>query len=303
MTQSNAEKLSLADGLLPQYAANPYELYRRLREADPVYWDERANSWVLTRYVEVAAAMRDARFSAEGFMEDISWIPDEMRPIVEPPIRALTRQMLFMDPPDHTRLRGLVAKAFTPRVIESLRPAIKQIAGELLDQAVEKGQLELIRDFAFPLPAIVIATMLGVPPEDRDQLNAWSGSFGSLLEGGSLSMEEAFLALHGVSEFIEYFRQIIRQRRSAPRDDLLQAMINAEEQGDALSEEELLGNCVLLMAAGHGTTMHLIGNGTLALLARRRHASVQPGADRDADRGQAHPPADPGCVTTRLGSP
>jgi cytochrome P450 len=266
MTQTNEQKLSLADGLQPEYVANPYELYRRLRENDPVYWDERANSWVLTRYVEVSAALRDARFSAAGFMEDISWIPDEMRPMLEPPIRALTRQMLFMDPPDHTRLRGLVAKAFTPRVVEGLRPAIKQIAGELLDKAVAKGQLELIRDFAFPLPAIVIATMLGVPPEDRDQLNAWSESFGALLEGGTLTMEDAFLALHGVSEFIAYFRQIIRERRSAPRDDLLQAMINAEEQGDALSEEELLGNCVLLMAAGHGTTMHLIGNGTLALL-------------------------------------
>jgi cytochrome P450 len=270
MTRANEEKLSLADVLQPQYIANPYELYRLLREADPVYWDERANAWVLTRYVDVAAALRDARFSSEGFMEDIGWIPDEIRPMLEPPIRALTRQMLFMDPPDHTRLRGLVAKAFTPRVVEGLRPAIKQIAGELLDKAMAKGHLELIRDFAFPLPAIVIATMLGVPPEDRDQLNAWSGSFGALLDGAGLSMEDVFLALHGVSEFIEYFRQIIRQRRSAPKDDLLQAMINAEEQGDALSEEELLGNCVLLMAAGHGTTMHLIGNGTLALLRNPR---------------------------------
>jgi cytochrome P450 len=266
MTRTNEEKLSLADGLLPTYAANPYELYRRLREADPVYWDERVNSWVLTRYADVAPALRDARFSASGFMEDIGWIPDEMRPMLEPPIRALTRQMLFMDPPDHTRLRGLVAKAFTPRVVEGLRPAIKQIASELLDNARAKGYMELIRDFAFPLPAIVIATMLGVPPEDRDQLNAWSESFGALLDGGNLSMENAFLALHGVSEFMDYFRQIIRQRRNAPKDDLMQAMINAEEQGDALSEEELLGNCVLIMAAGHGTTMHLIGNGTLALL-------------------------------------
>ncbi len=270
MTQTNEGKLSLADGLQPEYAANPYELYRRLREADPVYWDERANGWVLTRYIDVAAALRDARFSAAGFMEDISWIPDEMRPMLEPPIRALTRQMLFMDPPDHTRLRGLVAKAFTPRVIEGLRPAIRQTAGELLDKASAKGQLELMRDFAFPLPAIVIATMLGVPPEDRDQLNAWSESFGALLDASKLSMEDAFLALHGVSEFIAYFRQIIHERRNAPKDDLLQAMINAEERGDALSEEELLGNCVLLMAAGHGTTMHLIGNGTLALLRNPR---------------------------------
>ncbi|MGH2496739.1 MAG: cytochrome P450 [Ktedonobacteraceae bacterium] len=266
MTQTNEEKLSLADGLLPSNIANPYALYQRLRENDPVYWDERANSWVLTRYVEVSTALRDARFSATGFMEDISWIPEEMRPMLEPPIRALTRQMLFMDPPDHTRLRGLVAKAFTPRVVENLRPAIKQIADELLDSAQAKGSMELIRDYAFPLPAIVIATMLGVPPEDRDQLNAWSENFGTLLDASNLSMEDAFLALHGVSEFMEYFRQIIRQRRNAPKDDLMQAMINAEEKGDALSEEELLGNCVLIMAAGHGTTMHLIGNGTLALL-------------------------------------
>ncbi len=270
MTQTNEEKLSVADALLPEYAANPYELYQRMRETDPVYWDERANSWVLTRYADVARALRDARFSAAGFMEDISWLPDEMRPMLEPPIRALTRQMLFMDPPDHTRLRGLVAKAFTPRVVEGLRPAIKHIASELLDATRARGQMELIRDFAFPLPAIVIATMLGVPPEDRDQLYAWSESFGALLDSGNLSMENAFLALHGVSEFIEYFRQIIRQRRNAPKDDLLQAMINAEEQGDALSEEELLGNCVLIMAAGHGTTMHLIGNGTLALLRNPR---------------------------------
>jgi cytochrome P450 len=279
MTRTNQEKPSLAEGLQPPYVANPYALYRRLREADPVYWDERANSWVLTRYSDVSPALRDARFSAAGFMEDIGWIPEDMRPVLEPPVRALTRQMLFMDPPDHTRLRGLVAKAFTPRVVEGLRPAIKQIAAELLDNARANGRMELIRDYAFPLPAIVIATMLGVPPEDRDQLNAWSESFGALLDGGHLTMESAFLALHGVSEFMEYFRQIIHQRRNAPKDDLMQAMINAEEQGDALSEEELLGNCVLIMAAGHGTTMHLIGNGTLALLRNPRqlqHLKEQP---------------------------
>lgn len=266
MTQTDDTKLSLADGLLPSNLANPYALYEQLRDTDPVYWDERANSWVLTRYSEVSAALRDARFSAAGFMSDPSWIPEEMRPMVEPPMRALSRQMLVMDPPDHTRLRGLVAKAFTPRVVDNLRPAIQQIAGELLDKVEANGQMELIREYAFPLPAIVIATMLGVPPEDRDQLNAWSENFGSLLEGGNITMEDAFLAIHGVSEFMGYFRQIVHDRRSAPKDDLLQAMINAREQGDALSEEELLGNCVLIMAAGHGTTMHLIGNGTLALL-------------------------------------
>ena len=174
--------------------------------------------------------------------------------------------MLFQDPPDHTRLRGLVAKAFTPRMIESLRPLISRVTNELLDQAEAKGRMEVIGDFAFPLPAIIIATMLGVPPEDRDQFNRWSSYFGRLLDGGDFSLEGVFEAVSEISDFLDYFRTIIRARRATPKDDLLQAMIDAEEQGDALSEEELLGNCILLLAAGHGTTTHLIGNGTLALL-------------------------------------
>ncbi|GAC1566416.1 MAG: cytochrome P450 [Ktedonobacteraceae bacterium] len=279
MSQTQDGTLSLADGLLPPYLDNPYALYRLMRANDPVYWDARANSWVLTRYADVATALRDARFSASDFMTGISWISAEMRPVLEPPIRALTRQMLFMDPPDHTRLRGLVARAFTPRMVETMRPAIQQIADELLDSAEPNGRMELIREYAFPLPAIVIATMLGVPPEDREQFNQWSEYFGALLDGSNLTQENAFLALYGVSEFLDYFRKIIRQRRITPKDDLLQAMINARDQGDALSEEELLGNCVLLMAAGHGTTMHLIGNGTLALLRnpqQRRRLEEQP---------------------------
>src|SRR6266852_666411 len=163
MTQTNHEKPSLADGLQPPYIAHPYALYRRLREADPVYWDERANSWVLTRYSDVSPALRDARFSATGFMEDIGWIPEDMRPMLEPPVRALTRQMLFMDPPDHTRLRGLVSKAFTPRVVQGLRPHIQQIVDGLLERVEDAGSMDLIEEFAYPLPVIVICEMLGVP--------------------------------------------------------------------------------------------------------------------------------------------
>lgn len=266
MSQTHHGSLSLTDVLQPTHVMNPYPLYHQLRTVDPVYWDERANSWVLTRYTEVTTSLRDARFSAAGFMTNTSWVPDEMRDTLGPPMRALSRQMLFLDPPDHTRLRGLVAKAFTPRTVEALRPTIQQVANELLDEFEVNGRMELIHDFAFPLPAIVIATMLGVPPEDREQFNSWSASFGSLLGGSNITLEGIFQALTEVSAFVEYFRKIIRQRRTAPKDDLLQAMITAEEQGDALNEDELLGNCILLLAAGHGTTMHLIGNGTLALL-------------------------------------
>ena len=264
MSQTHDGTLSIADIL--QHLDNPYALYHKLRALDPVYWDERANSWVLTRYADVAAALRDPRYTVKGFMSDTNWIPDDMRPVLEPPLRAVSRQMLFQDPPDHTRLRGLVAKAFTPRMIDSLRPVIQRVTNELLNQAEAKGRMEVIQDFAFPLPAIIIATMLGVPPEDREQFSRWSSFFGRLLDGGDFSLEGIYEAVSEVSDFLDYFRSIIRARRTAPKDDLMQAMINAEEQGDALSEEELLGNCILLLAAGHGTTTHLIGNGTLALL-------------------------------------
>jgi cytochrome P450 len=264
MSQTNESTLSVAD--IFKNLEDPYPLYQRLREADPVYWDERAKSWVLTRYADNAAALRDPRYTVMGFMSNTSWIPEDIRPTLEPPLRAVSRQMLFQDPPDHTRLRGLVAKAFTPRMIESLRPVIQRVTNELLDQAEAKGHMELIREFAFPLPAIIIATMLGVPPEDREQFNRWSSYFGRLLDGGDFSLESVFEAVSEVSDFLDYFRSIIHARRALPKDDLMQAMIDAEEQGDALSEDELLGNCILILAAGHGTTTHLIGNGTLALL-------------------------------------
>lgn len=266
MSQNGTPSLSLANGLSTEYIANPYPLYHQLRTQDPVLWDEGMGGWVLTGYAEVVAALRDPRFSAAGFMENTSWIPEEMLATLGPPVRVLTRQMLFLDPPDHTRLRGLVAKAFTPRMVDAMRPRIQQLADELLDAVQGNRQMDVMQDFAYPLPAIVIAEMLGVPAGDRDQFIKWTGQFGALLGGGNLTLEDVFQALGGITEFMEYFRQIIRQRRTASRDDLMQAMINAEEQGDVLSEEELLGNCVLLLAAGHGTTTHLIGNGTLALL-------------------------------------
>jgi len=266
MSENSKTKLSFIDGQRPEYIANPYPLYKQLRTEDPVLWDEGIGGWVLTGHAEVMAALRDPRFSVTGFMADTAWIPEEMLETLGPAVRALTRQMLFLDPPDHTRLRSLVAKAFTPRVVDALRPRIQQIADELLDAVQASGQMDVMRDFAYPLPVIVIAEMLGVPPGDRDQFVKWTGQFGALLGGGNLTLEDIFQALGGVSEFIEYFRQVIRQRHTAYKDDLLQAMISAEEQGDVLSEDELLGNCVLLLAAGHGTTTHLIGNGTLALL-------------------------------------
>lgn len=250
-----------------EYLANPYLLYQQLRARGPVFRDEEnGGGWVVTNHADVMAGLRDPHFTAERIDISTDWLPEELRPVLEQPIYALANQMLFMDPPDHTRMRGLVARAFTPRMIEQLRPRIQQIVDELLEPVEKRGHMEVIDEFAYPLPAIVIAEMLGVPARDRDRFTVWTDHFGQLLDSHDLTFEGLIEALQGVNEFMEYFRAIIKQQRQHPQDNLMQAMLDAEEHGDALSENELLGNCVLILAAGHGTTTHLIGNGLLALL-------------------------------------
>jgi cytochrome P450 len=254
----------------PEIHDDPYPFYARLRAEAPFHWDEQAGmdgGWVLTRHADVLAALRSPQLSAERMMPaSLDWVPDQYRPAAEQVFRAMPHQLLFIDPPDHTRIRSLMTKAFTPRLLEGLRPQVEQIARELLDAIALTGRVELIHDYAYPLPAIVIAQMLGVPPEDREQFIKWSSDFGAFLDGSSLTLEEALQAIQGVADFMDYFRALIETRRGAPRDDLLQALINAREQDAVLSEDELLSNLVLLLAAGHGTTTHLIGNGTYALL-------------------------------------
>ena len=266
MQEAQSQALSLKQVFFPQYAANPYPLYQQLRNYDPVLWDETLNAWVLTSYNDVLNVLRDPRFSAARMDMTPDWVPEEWLEMLKPPMRALARQMLFLDPPDHTRLRSLVARAFTPRVVESMRSRIQQIVDSLIDEMLARGRANLIADFTYPLPAIVIAELLGVPPEDREQFTRWSGDFGAILEGRDLTMEQAIQAFLGVSQFMQYFRELIVQRRTRPKNDVMQIMISAAEDGDRLSEEELLGNCILLLAAGHGTTTHLIGNGMMALL-------------------------------------
>jgi cytochrome P450 len=270
-TPSDADDLSIAALRDPAVRANPYLFYARLRSQAPIHWDPAAGvngGWVLTRHADVMAALRDPRVTAERLdaPQNADWLPEEYREAARQVFRAMPHQLLFLDPPDHTRLRGLISKAFTPRLVEAWRPRIIQLANELLDPAQEAGQMDVIASIAYPLPAIVIAELLGVPPEDREQFIRWSADFGGFLDGSTLTPLEALQALQGVADFMDYFRGVIALRASAPRDDLLQAMLTARERDDALTEDELLANLVLLLAAGHGTTTHLIGNGLLALL-------------------------------------
>jgi pimeloyl-[acyl-carrier protein] synthase len=173
--------------------------------------------------------------------------------------------MLFRDPPDHTRLRGLVNKAFTPRMVERLAPRIRKLAEELLDARAARGGMDAIADFAAPLPLLVIAELLGVPTEDRERLKRWSDDLAIMLDG-TVALQFLGSAVQAAVEFDGYLRQRIAERRRAPRDDLLSELVAAQERGEALSEDEIVGSTILLLGAGHETTTNLIGNGILCLL-------------------------------------
>ena len=255
------ENLSLQDLLRPDILANPYPVFRRLRLEDPIHEDPTGQGWIISRYDDVAFVLGDHRFSAERTL------PKGGESAQANPVQAaLARQMLFLDPPDHTRLRRLFTKAFTPNRVESLRPQILEMTTDLLDAAQGAGGfIDFIHDFAVPLPVTVIAQMLGVPVADRDRLRAWSVAFGKLISGRTLSSVESLEAQHGILAFIQYFRELIEQRRQHPESDMLSDLTAVEEMGDRLSTEELIVNLILLLAAGHGTTTHLLGNGLLAL--------------------------------------
>jgi pimeloyl-[acyl-carrier protein] synthase len=240
----------------PEFIADPYPTYHRLRAEDPVHRSP-MGFWVLTRYDDIVGVLRDSRLGKGAIGAQMAARDGG----------AGGLSMLVMDPPDHTRLRGLVNKAFTPRVVEGLRPRIQQIVDDLLARIRGVHQLDLIADFAYPLPVTVICEMLGVPDEDRETFKAWGLDIARSLDA-ILLPPDSDLARRGASArgaLAEYFRRLIAERRSSPRSDLLSGLIAAEEAGDALSENELLATCILLLIAGHETTVNLIGNGVLAL--------------------------------------
>jgi cytochrome P450 len=259
---TSLKELTFQDLLRPELQVDPYPLFRRLRCEDPVHEDPSGAGWMVTRYDDIASVLSDPRFSAARLLPR-----DKGGSTTNPVQAALARQMLFLDPPDHTRLRKLFAKAFSPGRLEHLRPQILQLTTELLDRAEDAGgRIDYMRDFAGPLPVTVIAQMLGMPAEDRPRLRDWSASFGRLINGRIRSDAETAEAQQGILAFIDYFSQLIEERRRLPQNDMLSDLIAVEEMGDRLSTEELIMNLILLLAAGHGTTTHLLGNGLFALL-------------------------------------
>jgi cytochrome P450 len=245
----------------PEFLADPYPTYRRLRTEDPVHHSP-LNFWVLTRYEDVVAVLRDPRFIKEPLA---AFVAARFGVAVPPGVGV---SMLDRDPPDHTRLRSLVSKAFTPRVVEGLRPRIQEIVDSLITRAEAAGSMDLIEEFAYPLPVSVICEMLGVPVEDHERFKGWSLDIARGLDSILLPPESEVPRRSGAARhaMADYFRGLVAARRASPRGDLLSALIAAEEAGDKLNEDELLATCILLLIAGHETTVNLIGNGTLALL-------------------------------------
>jgi pimeloyl-[acyl-carrier protein] synthase len=255
--------LSLYHLLEPEVLANPYPLFRRLRSEDPVHWDHFLHAWVVTRYPDVLEVLLN--FSADRTPTPAQL--DEMGlSSLNPIARVMVKQMLFLDAPAHTRLRSLSAKAFTPARVEELRGHIKDIVNSLLDGIQPKGSMDVIADLAEPLPAIVTAEMLGVPTKDHLQLKEWSADFAEMLGNFQHNPERYPRVLKAVANLIEYFQNAIREQRDHPQPGLIYSLMTAEIDGDRLTEEEVIANCIVTMVGGQETTTNLIGNGLLTLL-------------------------------------
>jgi cytochrome P450 len=259
--------VAISDDLLaPGVVSDPHPYFHRLRAEDPVHWNEMHRSWLLTRYDDVESAFRDRRLSADRILPHVEAKLDETeRATMEPALRVLSGWMVFRDPPEHTRLRRVVLRAFPAARAGALRPRIRAIVDELLEPIRAAGATELVQDFAFPLPATVIAELLGVPASDRDLFHAWSVEIAGLVFGNIADQSRYERARKGLVELADYFRALIRDFASRPGDNLISALVAASKD-DRLSDDELVSTCTLLLFAGHETTTGLIANGSLALL-------------------------------------
>src|SRR5215211_937046 len=259
----NEVEIASPDLASPRFKADPHPFYTRLRAEAPVWrttLSDKRTAWLVTRYEDVAGVLKDDRFAKDPLnaqdpeqRAESPWVPGYLQP--------LEQNMHDLDDPDHRRLRTLVSKAFTPRLIERLRGRIEEICRELLDAMERRGKTELVRDYALPLPATVIAELLGVPAKDQRRFHRWSNRIVSISSG-----RDVWRALPAAFAFVRYLRKMSERRRISPEDDLISALVQAEEAGDSLSQDELLAMSFLLLVAGHETTVNLIASGTLALI-------------------------------------
>ncbi|MGO8870609.1 MAG: cytochrome P450 [Acidimicrobiales bacterium] len=257
----------------PLWATDPFPVYAELRERAPIHRND-LGFWVVARHADCLSVLRDRRASSDSLNVDVERMaggrPLRARPAADDPVAAAMAEMrpfLFRDPPDHTRLRGLVSKAFTPRVVESLRARTQEVVDELLDAAFEAGEVDLVEAFAYPLPVRVICDLLGVPVADQDRFKEWSDALARGLDPDFLLAPAVIEArAEAAVQFSQYFFELLAERRRSPGEDLLTRLVQAEEDGAVLTESELLSTCILLLVAGHETTVNLIAGGALELL-------------------------------------
>ncbi len=255
--------LSLYHLLDPAILANPYPLYQRLRTEDPVHWDPYLHVWVVTRYADIVKVLLE--FSAERTPTPERFAEMGLKEL-SPIAQVMVRQMLFMDPPTHTRIRTLASFAFTPQRVAALRDHIRHIVKSLIDTAVPQGGMDVIADLAEPLPYTVTAEMLGVPVNDAPQLKAWSQDFAEILGNFQHNPERAPRVRLAVDEMTRYFQSAIQEIKRHPKEGLINSFINADVDGDRFTEEEIIANTIVTMVGGQETTTNLIGNGVLTLL-------------------------------------
>jgi cytochrome P450 len=253
------------DVLRGENQKNPFPVYERLRRTDPIHWQPSLRAWVLTRFDDVDVVLnRPLQFSVDRFRrvgEELMHRRRDMRDVA-----AMMRDWaVYRDPPDHTRLRALLAKPFAAQRVESMRPMIEELVERLLDRMQERGTVDFIAELAFPLPAQVICSMLGVPAADLPVIRRWSAQIAAYI-GGSHRGDDIETAKQGLLQAFDYFRALVRRRRGERVADVLDLLLTAEDHGEVFSEDEVVANCVLLLFAGHETTANLLGSGLYRLL-------------------------------------
>jgi hypothetical protein len=252
-----------------EFIADPYPVLRQMREEDPIHWSDSIGGWVLTRYDDMVVTFKDtAHYSNEGRLgQAVAYLSPEARAefkTFENHYRQ--KSLLHSDPPDHTRLRALVTKAFSPRVVEAMRPRIQEIVNELIDAAQDNGRMDFIKDLAIPLPVTVLAEIFGVPKTDVHLFKGWADDLLAFQGVNKPPVEILRRAQNALVGIRTYLMDLVKEKRRQPGEDLLSQLVAAESEGDKLSEGELLNSCITLLVAGHETTTSLTGNGMYTLL-------------------------------------
>jgi len=266
MEASSNEALQ-SDLLTPKATADPYPMVAQLREHDPVHWSEAHRAWLLTRYDDVVEAFNDRRLSSDRVRPLVAAMSEERRQKVGRVMEMIQDWMVVSDPPEHTRLRRLVARAFSPKRIAASETRISELVDELLDRFIAEGHDEFVRHFAFPLPATVIAELIGAPADDRDRFGAWSSDLAMVAfgAGGEERSDRHVRALRGLEEMLTYFGERIEHARRHPGEDMISGLLEGDGEGNVLDQEEMEAMCALMLFAGHETTTNLLSSMVLHL--------------------------------------